>query len=305
MTVRFFVCALALLGVSLVSGAQRQPAADTVRDRGVSPLRFKVASSVLYALPDEVLDGREHQLEFVVTEGLTETLRESAAFQVEKSAARPVVEVLALHPQFLASLLEDRGRDRAYIAIHLDGNLVEELALSELSKRSLELAGQELTMVGVQAPARSSALSAAINPVACVQGCEDAWRVRERFCERFPRPNCEEQNDSRLTLCLQTCGCPVAIREVRVVTTFVGDSLPPQLVCLIDSPRPVDGHYYDRRSKLFRKEHYNEVVSCDGIHNIELGNVEYMIERCDERRQDFPLPCLPLPPGGGIPTPCR
>ena len=296
MAVRSFVCGIALFGVFLASGALAQPGADAARDQGLSPLPFKAANSLLYALPDEVRDGRGHQIEFVVTEGLTVTLRERLEFRVKGSAGPSAVEVLPLHSQLLASLLEDPRPDDVGIAIHLDGSLVEEITLSELSRRNLELAGQGLSMVEVAAP--SSALPAALSPAACVRDCEQAWLARQAICERFPRPNCEEQSDGRLTLCLQVCGCPVAIREARVDTTYVGEAVPPQLVCLRDGPRNVDGHYYDRRQRLFKKEHYNEVVYCDGIHRIELGSVDYFTDRCIQRNASYPGPCLPVGESG-------
>jgi hypothetical protein len=279
MTARLLVWALPMLGVW---------------SHEVPRVRSEAAGSLLYALPDQALDGRPHRLEFVVTPGSIEPLRESAVFRVEKGAARPVVEVLALHPESLASLLEGPGRDQASIAIHLDGELVEEVTLAELSTRSRELEVREVTRVALQAAAGPSLLPAPANAWGCVHDCEEAWRARMNICERFPRPGCEEFADSRLTACLQVCGCPVAIREVQVVETYVGDNLPPQLVCLHEGGEPFTvGHYWHRRSRLFRRDHYNEVVYCDGVHRHELGSVDYRVDGCIQRDPSHPGICLP------------
>lgn len=293
MTARSLVCALALICAPLAASAEVRFPGDEA-PQAARPLAGG-ATPLFYALPGSVLDGREHQLDFVVTEKLVESLTESVAFRVAEDVWRPFIEVLPLHPQFLAELQERRPRDDVRVSIRLDDVVVDDLSLTELTTRSEDLRGLDLSIVNVRLRPSSTTLAAKVTPYACVYQCEQAELSCENYCLSNPNPLCEDRCDTRFHNCLQVCGCPVAVRELWITTTYVGYTAGPR-VCLfdVDGGRPTtDGHYYDRRTEIYKNEHYVDVVQCDGTHTTVLGSVDYTYKSCVKRVTSLPGLCIP------------
>jgi len=53
---------------------------------------------------------------------------------------------------------------------------------------------------------------------ACTIQCNTASQQCNAVCDRNPRPNCEQNCDTRLTNCMQACGCPFS--QDTFQTTF-------------------------------------------------------------------------------------
>ncbi|HEV7509760.1 MAG TPA: hypothetical protein VGS07_33110 [Thermoanaerobaculia bacterium] len=307
-----FAVALLFALSPFLSAAQPQLQAGDARHHIPGVTTTPAAPPLLYALPLETLDGLEHQLDFVVTENLTETLKEGLVFTSAPNALAkyPAIEILPLHPQFLARLREGNSYDEAHISVYLDGNFLEEDTFLEIAKKSLKLQRQDLFLIDVKSrstgegSSRLPIFSKAFPAYGCVHQCEIAAQTCESYCVSRPIPNCEDHCDSRLTNCLHTCGCPVAVGDLPTITTFLGYT-PQATVCLFDVPNgnpPTDGHYYDKFQGTYKHEHYQDVVQCDDLHTNALTSVDYTFTTCFKRRTDLPGKCIPN--GGQIFNQC-
>src|SRR4051812_27846417 len=96
---------VALLGALLSFPSAAQPRLHDTPKPPI-PVSTTAASSLLYALPPETFDSRQHRLDFVLTAGQAVLLKESLVFTsvTDSVAGRQVVEVFPLHPQLLSYL---------------------------------------------------------------------------------------------------------------------------------------------------------------------------------------------------------
>lgn len=96
---------------------------------------------------------------------------------------------------------------------------------------------------------------------ACTIQCRNANLQCNSVCERFPRPNCEENCDARFLNCMRACGCPFTEEFDRTV----GDHADPtnQFICVGDVPRA--GLTYQVYNTFIRTEHVRRTLSCDNV----------------------------------------
>lgn len=281
-----------LLALSFSSSAQSRLQEETAQYRGTSaPVSTLAADRLLYALPAAALDGLEHHLDFVVLEDEVMTLKESVAFTIASNtvAGQPVVEILPLHPQFLARLRGD-GDEKVRISVYLDAALLGDDGLAELRRKSGELQREPLYLVNVRRRAEAGEkdlrpLVAALTGPGCVQQCQQALWTCDSYCLSRPRPSCEENCDTRYYTCLQNCGCPV-LMSTGTTTTFLGYTLvSPTLVCLSSS------NYYQQYTGTYKNERYQIVMGCDGLQTRTVVSVDYSYTSC--WKWAYSGPCIP------------
>lgn len=107
-------------------------------------------------------------------------------------------------------------------------------------------------------PATSSETSELVT--ACTVQCNNAWLQCNSVCERFPRPNCEESCDQRLSNCMQACGCPISQESDRV--SF--DHADPTNTFLCVGPVFGSGVLYQQYNTFQRTDHIRDTLECDG-----------------------------------------
>lgn len=259
------------------------------------------AVPLLYALPMGIDYDVEHQLDFLVTEGKVLKLKESLGFTLasDSEVARPVIEVLPLHPKFLSHLREDGANENTLISVYLDGNLLDEDTLSELARKTQELRRENVFFVDVEGrptnQMHNSLPSLSKSGASCVYQCDTTFRACGNFCLSRPILNCEENCESRYRSCLRTCGCPVIINE-WTNTTYLSDTLvSPLLECLSDY------RFYQKYTRTYRNERFQKLVQCDGISTIVSVGVYYTEATCYKRVANAPSCIFPnpnLPPIG-------
>lgn len=94
----------------------------------------------------------------------------------------------------------------------------------------------------------------------CSVSCNNARAQCEATCERFPRPNCEENCDQRFSNCMHVCGCPfneesdhVSFDHAEATSTFI---------CV--GPFNARGVYYQQYNTFQRIDHVRDTLQCDG-----------------------------------------
>jgi hypothetical protein len=297
------IAVLLVVALPFASAAQPHPRGADAGNHEAG----NTAALLFYPLPEEALDGLEHRLNFVVTKDEVVQLTESLGFSAEAqiSAGRPVVEILALHPQLLASWREGQRSNDIFVSIYLDGSLVEEDTIQALATKSLALRQQGVFPVDVTT--RPDDLegdglrhfSAAITPSGCVNQCLQNFIACDNNCNSRPVPNCESRCDSLYYSCLHNCGCPVVTNQ-WTTKTLLSTTLPvpSPLVCLddqADSGPTNYGHDYQRYVRSYKNEVYQTVAQCDGTTTQSIVNVYYTNEDCWKRYTPIPDSCIANP----------
>jgi len=107
-------------------------------------------------------------------------------------------------------------------------------------------------------PATSTEISALGN--ACTIQCRNANIQCNSVCLRNPRPNCEENCDTRFLNCMRSCGCPFS--EEFDVTSFDHSTPTNTFVCV--GPPNRNGFTYQRYDWFGRTDHKRRTLECDG-----------------------------------------
>jgi hypothetical protein len=108
-------------------------------------------------------------------------------------------------------------------------------------------------------PATSSETSALGN--ACSVSCRNASIQCNATCDRFPRPNCEENCDQRFSNCMHVCGCPFTDTFDRVSPDHADATS--TFICV--GPLNSSGVVYQRYNTFVRTDHIQETLQCDGL----------------------------------------
>lgn len=111
---------------------------------------------------------------------------------------------------------------------------------------------------GTEAPPTATRTAALGN--ACTTQCGSAASQCNATCDRFPRPNCEQNCDARYLNCMTACGCPLS--TTYDVTVFDHDVLLSDGLCVGRLNKP--GILYREYQHYTRTDHYRETLACDG-----------------------------------------
>ena len=107
-------------------------------------------------------------------------------------------------------------------------------------------------------PATSSETSELGN--ACTVSCNNASTQCFATCDRFPRPNCEENCDTRFSNCMHACGCPFS--DTFDSTSFDHADATSTFLCV--GPVNSSGVVYQQYNTFQRTDHVQETLQCDG-----------------------------------------
>lgn len=94
----------------------------------------------------------------------------------------------------------------------------------------------------------------------CTLQCSNAQLQCEATCERFPRPSCEENCDTRFDNCMHACGCPFTEEIDR--TSFDHADATASFLCVGSFPNP--GKRYQVYNFFDRTDHVRRTLQCDG-----------------------------------------
>ena len=94
----------------------------------------------------------------------------------------------------------------------------------------------------------------------CSVSCNNARAQCEATCERFPRPNCETNCDTRFSNCMHVCGCPFN-EEFDRVSFDHADAVNAGL-CVGPFNKP--GVFYQQYNLFDRTDHVRDTLQCDG-----------------------------------------
>jgi hypothetical protein len=112
---------------------------------------------------------------------------------------------------------------------------------------------------GAAEPAISTAISALGN--ACTIQCRNSYMQCNSVCERFPRPNCEENCDARFANCMRACGCPFSEEFDR--TSFDHAEQTNSFLCV--GPTSGSGFTHRRINIFNRTDRIRRTLGCDGL----------------------------------------
>jgi hypothetical protein len=113
------------------------------------------------------------------------------------------------------------------------------------------------------APAVEPATSVATADIgtACTNQCTNAANQCQATCDRFPRPNCEENCDNRFSNCMHACGCPISNEFDQVSLDHTDPTN--QFLCV--GPINANGLSYQKYNLFQRTDHIRETLQCDGL----------------------------------------
>lgn len=158
------------------------------------------------------------------------------------------------------------------------------IAIAACAEGSTELRAAE--------PETSMAVSELGN--ACTLQCRNGNIQCNATCERFPRPNCEENCDARLLNCMRACGCPFHENFDRV---FADHSEPTNTFICVGNRGNLGVRY--RVHNLFnRVEHWRRTLQCDGLTTESLVSTEIVFDGTCTSRIFPEISCTPLDTSG-------